>query len=84
MVYMESIVRVVGKPKLPGNSWSGSWANDHLDSHVIQKLAIRAGKAMQLYSDHQIGRPRFKSYKRGFHSFEAKTLVSCIKSKVTL
>ena len=65
------------------NCWAraGSWVNDHLDSPVTQKLAIRAGKAMQLYSYHQIGRPRYKSFKCGLQSVEAKTSVSGIRWK---
>ena len=82
LYYLRSFNRV---SKVPAESSyvarAGSWANYHLDSPVIQKLAIRAEKAMHLYSYHQIGRPRYKSYKRGLHSVEAKIEVSCIRSK---
>lgn len=48
-----------------------SWLGQHLDIHVIQKLATQAFKAAQQYAFGKRGRPRFKG-KRGLHSVEGK------------
>ena len=38
-----------------------SWLGEHLDIHVIQKLATRAFKSVEQYAFGKRGRPRFKS-----------------------
>jgi hypothetical protein len=44
-----------------------SWLGDHLDSHVVQKVATRAFKAVLRVGVGRAGRPRFKgkSHKTG-------------------
>lgn len=49
-----------------------SWLGEHLDSHVIQKLATRAFNAVNEYALDRRGRPRFKG-KNQFDSLEGKT-----------
>ncbi len=51
--------------------WTKTWLNDQLGVHVIQKLATRAFKAVNDYSIHLHGKPRFKGL-RGIHSIENK------------
>jgi len=52
---------------------------DHLDSHVVQKLATRAFFAAQEYVFGKRGKPRPKGRGRGLHSLEGKTNAAGIR-----
>ena len=49
-----------------------SWLGDHLDSHVVQKVATRAFKAVLRFGAGRAGRPRFKG-KIQIDSLEGKS-----------
>jgi putative transposase len=49
-----------------------SWLGEHLDSHVIQKIATRAFKAVEQHAYGKRGKPRFKG-KNQFDSVEGKS-----------
>lgn len=49
-----------------------SWLGEHLDSHVVQKIATRAYKAVMRYGIGRAGRPRFKG-KNQIDSVEGKS-----------
>jgi transposase len=55
-----------------------TWLGDHLDSHVVQKLADRAFEAVQKVAFGKARKVRFKG-KRGLHSLEGKTNAACIR-----
>jgi len=55
-----------------------AWTGEHLDIHVIQKLATRAFKAVQQHSFGRRGRPRFKG-KNQMDSLEGKSNASGIR-----
>ncbi|PSR23944.1 MAG: transposase [Sulfobacillus acidophilus] len=55
-----------------------TWLGDHLDSHVVQKLAKRAFEAVQKVAWGQAKTVRFKG-QRGLHSLEGKTNAACIR-----
>ena len=52
--------------------FSHSWLGDHLDSHVVQKIATRAFKAVEQHAYGRRGKPRFKG-KNQFDSVEGKS-----------
>lgn len=54
------------------------WIGEHLDIHVIQKLATRAFQATQQYAFGKRGRPRFKG-KNQMDSVEGKSNASGIR-----
>jgi len=54
------------------------WLGEHLDIHVIQKLATRAFKAVQQHSFGRRGRPRFKG-KNQMDTVEGKSNASGIR-----
>jgi putative transposase len=54
------------------------WIGEHLDIHVIQKLATRAFRAVQQYSFGRRGRPRFKG-KNQMDTVEGKSNASGIR-----
>jgi hypothetical protein len=55
-----------------------TWLGEHLDSHVVQKLADRAFAAVQKVAFGQAKKVRFKG-KRGLHRLEGKTNAACIR-----
>jgi transposase len=55
-----------------------TWLGEHLDSHVVQKLADRAFEAVQKVAIGKARKVRFKG-KRGLHSLEGKTNAACIR-----
>ncbi|RIV18376.1 transposase [Alicyclobacillaceae bacterium I2511] len=57
-----------------------TWLGEHLDSHVVQKLAKRAFEAVQKVAFGQARKVRFKG-KRGLHSLEGKKSTACIRWK---
>jgi putative transposase len=54
------------------------WIGEHLDIHVIQKLATRAFRAVQQYGFGKRGRPRFKS-RNQMDTVEGKSNASGIR-----
>jgi transposase len=55
-----------------------TWLGEHVDSHVVQKLANRAFEAVQKVAFGKARKVRFKG-KRGLHSLEGKTNAACIR-----
>ena len=55
-----------------------TWLGEHLDSHVAQKLAVRAFDAVQRVEFGKARKVRFKG-ERGLHSLEGKTNAACIR-----
>ncbi len=55
-----------------------TWLGEHLDSHVAQKLADRAFRAVERVTFGKAKTVRFKG-QRGLHSLEGKTNAACIR-----
>ncbi|MCL6632143.1 MAG: transposase [Alicyclobacillus herbarius] len=55
-----------------------TWLGEHLDSHVAQKLADRAFRAVERVAFGKAKTVRFKG-QRGLHSLEGKTNAACIR-----
>ena len=63
---------------------AGSWVNDHLDSPVIQKLAIRAGKGIQLILIIKLGDLGSKAANADFILSKRKHRLSVLDGKARL